>query len=228
MATPDGDAMLTFNGEVYDYDAVRESLAAQGDTFRSTGDTEVLLLALRRWGLGALARIHGHVRLRVLGRRDRALLLARDRFGKKPLYYAPLGGPDGREGVVFASELRALLAHPRVRAERAVDPAAVAQYLVHEFVPQPRSILANVRKLGAGEARAGTPRAACASSAGGARSTATRAAGRPPTSSPGSSPAASTARSQRRLVADVPVGSFSRAGSTRASWRPARCATTRG
>jgi asparagine synthase (glutamine-hydrolysing) len=151
MGTPDGGAMLTFNGEVYDYAAVRESLAAQGETFRSTGDTEVLLLALRRWGLDALAGIHGMFAFGYWSAADRALLLARDRFGKKPLYYAPFG-PDGREGVAFASELRALLVHPRVRAERAIDPAALAQYLVHEFVPQPRSMLANVRKLGAGEA----------------------------------------------------------------------------
>ncbi len=83
--------------------------------------------------------------------KERTLTLARDRFGKKPLYYAPLGGPSAPDGVVFGSELRALLAHPRVRAERAIDPVAVSQYLTHEAVPAPRSILANVRKLGAGE-----------------------------------------------------------------------------
>ena len=115
MATPDGGAMLTFNGEVYDYAAVRESLAAQGETFRSTGDTEVLLLALRRWGLDALAGIHGMFAFGYWSAADRALLLARDRFGKKPLYYAPFG-PDGREGVAFASELRALLVHQIGRA----------------------------------------------------------------------------------------------------------------
>ena len=80
----------------------------------------------------------------------RELLLARDRFGKKPVYYAPFGN-NGIEGLAFASELRALLVHPRVRAERSMDPIALTQYLAHEFVPAPRSILANVRKLEPGQ-----------------------------------------------------------------------------
>ncbi|MEZ4391014.1 MAG: asparagine synthase (glutamine-hydrolyzing) [Polyangiales bacterium] len=151
MRSPDDGAMLTFNGEVYDYAAVRARLVDEGERFRSTGDTEVLLHALRRWGLDALSHIHGMFAFGYWDARARTLLLGRDRYGKKPLYYAALG-PDGREGLVFASELRALLAHPRVRAERAIDVAAVSQFLTHEFVPQPRSILANVRKLGPGEA----------------------------------------------------------------------------
>jgi asparagine synthase (glutamine-hydrolysing) len=150
MLTREGDAAIAFNGEIYDFDAARRALEAEGETFRSRSDTEVLLLALRRWGPAALGRLHGMLAIGYWDVRDRSLLLARDRFGKKPLYYAPLGGPDAPDGVVFASELRAVLQHPRVRAERAIDPAAVAQYLVHEAVPAPRSILANVRKLPAG------------------------------------------------------------------------------
>ncbi len=151
MVTVEGDAALAFNGEIYDFADARAALEAQGERFTSRSDTEVLLLALRRWGPDALQRLHGMMAFAYWNVRDRSLLLARDRFGKKPLYYAPLGGPDAPDGVVFASELRALLRHPRVRAERAIDPAAVAQYLVHEAVPAPRSILANVRKLGPGE-----------------------------------------------------------------------------
>jgi asparagine synthase (glutamine-hydrolysing) len=150
MVTPEGDAVLTFNGEIYDFDASRRALEALGESFRSRSDTEVLLRALRRWGAGALEKLHGMFAFGYWNVHERELLLARDRFGKKPLYYAPLGGAHAPEGLVFASELRALLVHPRVRAERAVDPAAVAQYLVHEFVPAPRSILGNVRKLPAG------------------------------------------------------------------------------
>ena len=150
MLTREGDAAIAFNGEVYDFDAARHALESVGETFRSKSDTEVLLLSLRREGPAALARLHGMFAFGFWDVRSRELLLARDRFGKKPLYYAPLGGERAPDGVVFASELRALLAHPRVRAERAVDPAAVAQYLVHEAVPAPRSILANVRKLPAG------------------------------------------------------------------------------
>ncbi len=150
MLTPEGDAAIAFNGEIYDFSAARRALEAEGESFTSRSDTEVLLRALRRWGDAALAKLHGMMAFAYWDVRARSLLLARDRFGKKPLYYAPLGGPEAPDGVVFGSELRALLAHPRVRAERQVDEAAVAQYLVHEFVPAPRSALANVRKLPAG------------------------------------------------------------------------------
>ena len=151
MPGPDGSAMLTFNGEVYDFAALRDELAGMGYRFRSRSDTEVLLHALDAWGDAALERVHGMFAFGHWRASDRALTLARDRFGKKPLYYAPLGDDAGRGGVAFASELAALLVHPEVRARREVDPVAVAQYLVHEFVPQPRSILAQVRKLGPGE-----------------------------------------------------------------------------
>lgn len=148
----DGDAaMLTFNGEIYDFAALRGELEAMGYAFRSRSDTEVLLHALDAWGERALDRVHGMFAFGYWRAGDRSLLLARDRFGKKPLYYAPLGDARGSGGVAFASELSALLAHPEVHARREVDPAAVAQYLAHEFVPQPRSILAQVRKLGPGE-----------------------------------------------------------------------------
>lgn len=151
MVTPDGGAAICFNGEVYNFADVRPALEAEGFQFRSRSDTEVLLYALRRWGEDALTRLHGMFAFAYWDVARRTLLLARDRFGKKPLYYAPLGDARGTGGIVFASELRAMLAHPRVWAERAVDPAAVAQYLLHESVPQPLSILKNVRKLGPGE-----------------------------------------------------------------------------
>lgn len=141
---------LVFNGELYNFAAVREVLRSLGHSFRSTGDTEVLLRALGQWGPEALERFHGMLALAHWERDARTLLLARDRFGKKPLYYAPFG-PEGREGLAFASELRALLAHPRVWAEREVDTAALAQYLLHEYIPAPRSALRNVRKLLPGE-----------------------------------------------------------------------------
>jgi asparagine synthase (glutamine-hydrolysing) len=140
----------------------------------------------------------------------RSLTLARDRFGEKPLYYA-LFGEGGRGGLAFASELRALLEHPRVRDERAIDPFAVAQFFLHEFVPAPRSILANVRKLEAGDTLTWTETE-------GARVTryyapprgGRRLVGR------GQSPAELSAELVRRteeavrarLVADVPVGVF--------------------
>lgn len=151
METADRAAMLTYNGEIYDYSALRENLVAAGETFRSHSDTEVVLNALRRWGTAALDNLHGMFAFGYWNAFDRSLLLARDRFGEKPLYFTALGNRDGAGGVAFASELRALLAHPEVWSRRAVDPASLAQFLTHEFVPAPRSILAGVEKLGPGE-----------------------------------------------------------------------------
>ncbi len=145
MIGPGGTA-LTYNGEIYNWREVRRDLEQVGRRIRSTGDTEVVLAALDVWGEDALRRMEGMFAFAYWDPEDRSLFLARDRFGEKPLYYAPLG-PNGAEGVVFASELRAMVLHPRVHAERSIDASAVAQYFLHEFVPAPRSIFANVRKL---------------------------------------------------------------------------------
>jgi asparagine synthase (glutamine-hydrolysing) len=147
MISPRNGSVLVFNGEIYNFARVRDQLAGHGESFTSSGDTEVLHHALDRWGEDALPRVHGMFAFAYWHPGRRELLLARDRFGKKPIYYAPLGGERGVDGVIFASEMRALLAHPRVRAERSIDPVALAQYLTHEYVPAPRSILGNVRKL---------------------------------------------------------------------------------
>jgi asparagine synthase (glutamine-hydrolysing) len=146
----EGAHALTFNGEIYNFASLRGELAALGETFTSSGDSQVLLRALARWGEGALGRLQGMFAFAHWDDAERRLLFARDRFGKKPLYYAPFG-PDGRGGLAFASELRALLAHPGVRAGARVDAAALAQFMTHEYVPAPRSILENVRKLLPGE-----------------------------------------------------------------------------
>ncbi len=147
MCGPRG--VLTFNGEIYNFREVREELASVGRTVVSSGDTEVLLAALETWGEGALRRLEGMFAFGYYRPDTRTLLLARDRFGEKPLYYAPFG-PSGEDGIAFASELGALVRYPRVHAGRAIDPVAVAQYFLHEFVPAPRSIFVNVKKLEAG------------------------------------------------------------------------------
>ncbi|MBK6535446.1 MAG: asparagine synthase (glutamine-hydrolyzing) [Deltaproteobacteria bacterium] len=207
MRSPDESAMLTFNGEIYDFAALRDELAAQGYAFRGRSDTEVLLHALDAWGDGALQRIHGMFAFGHWSARDRALTLVRDRFGKKPLYYAPLGDDSGRGGVAFASELSALLVHPEVRARREVDPVAVAQYLVHEFVPQPRSILAQVRKLGPGERLRWSAREGITHERWWAPRTGVRLRGDERELTQELSRRVERAVS-RRLVADVPVGVF--------------------
>ncbi|MBC2669594.1 XrtA/PEP-CTERM system amidotransferase [Novosphingobium piscinae] len=146
MASPDGRAVLVFNGEIYNYRELRAELRALGATFRTDGDSEVILAAWQQWGEGCLARLHGMFAFALYDLAERTLFLARDRLGVKPLYYAPLS--DG--SLAFASELKGLLAHPLLRRE--IDPQAVEDYLAWGYVPDHRCILSGVHKLPAGHA----------------------------------------------------------------------------
>ncbi len=141
MASADARAMLVFNGEIYNFRALRRELTEQGARFRTDGDSEVILAAWQRWGPDCLQRLHGMFAFALYDLDKRQLFLARDRLGVKPLYIADL--PDG--SIAFASEMKGLLAHPLVRRE--VDPLAVEDYLAWGFVPENRAILKHVRKL---------------------------------------------------------------------------------
>jgi asparagine synthase (glutamine-hydrolysing) len=106
MASNDGTLWITYNGEIYNYIELRDELSRLGHTFRSATDTEVIIAAYSEWGTGCFARFNGMWALAIWDRRTRSLLLSRDRFGVKPLYYVRLD--DG--GIGFASEIKALLA----------------------------------------------------------------------------------------------------------------------
>ncbi|WP_374602818.1 asparagine synthase (glutamine-hydrolyzing) [Arenimonas sp.] len=145
MLTRDGRWALVFNGEIYNHGALRQELAALGHGFRGHSDTEVLLAAISEWGVEqALQRSNGMLAIAAWDRKQRRLWLARDRMGKKPLYYGFAG--DG--ALVFGSELRALRAHPALEAK--VDPDALALLLRLDYIPAPWSILRGVHKLPAG------------------------------------------------------------------------------
>ena len=145
MASADGRWQLSYNGEVYNHAALRAELAALGHGFHGHSDTEVLLAAIAQWGVeAALARANGMFALAAWDTRARELWLARDRVGKKPLYYGWAG--DG--SFVFGSELKALRAHPAMHA--GVDPDALALLLRFDYVPAPYAILRDVHKLCAG------------------------------------------------------------------------------
>lgn len=144
MLSGDEADVLTFNGEIYNFQEVRAELAAMGHRFRTSGDTEVILAAWRQWGVGCLDRLNGMFAFAIFDQRNQRLFMARDRLGVKPLHYAPL--PDG--SVIFASELKGLLAHPALR--RAPDPQAVDDYLAFGYVPDHRCFVAGVKKLPAG------------------------------------------------------------------------------
>ena len=141
MASPDGRWVVNFNGEIYNFEALRSELRTAGARFEGTSDTEVLIHAVSRWGLlGALERCDGMFALAAWDRNDRVLHLARDRLGEKPLYV----GWAGRT-LLFGSELRALRAHPHFRGE--IDRDAVALFLRYSCVPAPYTIFRGVRKL---------------------------------------------------------------------------------
>ncbi|MGR6328231.1 XrtA/PEP-CTERM system amidotransferase [Sphingomonas sp. XXL09] len=140
----DGALSVTYNGEIYNFAELRAELAARGARFRTVGDTEVLLHGWRAWGAGLLARLNGMFAFALHDAEAGALVLARDRLGVKPLHYVELA--DG--SIAFASELKALLAHPLLR--RAADLTAVEDYLAYGYVPDDACMVAGVRKLPAG------------------------------------------------------------------------------
>jgi asparagine synthase (glutamine-hydrolysing) len=141
MTGEDGTIWIVFNGEIYNYRELTTRLAAAGHTFRTRSDTEAIVHAWEARGPDALDDLEGMFGLAVWNDATQTLVLARDRLGIKPLYYAVL--PDG--GLVFASELKAMLEHPGVSRE--LDVEALSAYLAHEWVPAPRSMLKGVRKL---------------------------------------------------------------------------------
>ncbi|CAK0775977.1 asparagine synthase (glutamine-hydrolysing) [Gammaproteobacteria bacterium] len=136
----EGSRCLVYNGEVYNYLELRQTLEAAGETFVSHGDTEVLMRLYARQGVDCLTRLNGMYAFAVWDDADRSLFLARDRLGKKPLYYALLD-----DGLVFASEPAALLAFPGV--DRALDPIAVNHFFAYQFVPGVRTIYRGIRRL---------------------------------------------------------------------------------
>lgn len=144
MLSADGRAVIVFNGEIYNFRSLRNELEQAGFTFRTAGDTEVILAAWARWGTACLDRLDGMFAFALYDLERRQLFLARDRFGVKPLYYAPLS--DG--SISFASELKGLLAHPLLR--RRVSAEAIDAYLTWGYVPDSHAILQGVHKLPAG------------------------------------------------------------------------------
>jgi asparagine synthase (glutamine-hydrolysing) len=141
MVAEGGRAVLVFNGEIYNFQELRTELEALGHRFSTQSDTEVLLAAYLAWGADCVSRLRGMFAFALWDAARERLFLARDRFGKKPLYL----WQDGEGGLVFGSEVKALLAHPRVPAE--LDRASVAEYLAWRYVPGPHTLFAGIRKL---------------------------------------------------------------------------------
>lgn len=144
MATPEGDLVVVYNGEIYNAPELRRALEQVGHVFRTDhSDTEVLLHGYRQWGDAVVEHLNGMFAFCLYDRRRGRLLLARDPFGKKPLFYAHT--PDG---LVFASEATAVLRHPAVPDD--IDQTALVKFFAYGFLPAPLTLHRAVRKLPGG------------------------------------------------------------------------------
>lgn len=140
MSSRDGRVWVSFNGEIYNFVELRAELEAKGYVFRSSSDTEVIVYGYLAWGESLFSRLRGMFAIAIWDRSTQRLLLARDRFGKKPLYYARVGNL-----FIFGSEIKALLIWPEV--DRRPDLAAIDQFLTLQYVPAPRTAFGAVSKL---------------------------------------------------------------------------------
>jgi asparagine synthase (glutamine-hydrolysing) len=143
MTSVSGRFVIVFNGEIYNHHLLRKDLLAANSQlrFRGHSDTEVILTALDTWGLDrTLELLNGMFAIALVDRQEARLLLARDRIGEKPLYYALLG-----DSFVFGSELKALKQHPAWKAE--IDPDALRSYLRYGYVPGPGSIYRSIQRV---------------------------------------------------------------------------------
>ena len=140
MYGADRQICVVFNGEIYNYRALRETLEKEGHAFRTRSDTEVIVQGYLRHGEGIFDRLDGMFAIAIWDRRSDTLLLARDRFGEKPLYYS-----DNGQRLLFGSELKSLLQSPD--CPRDVDDDALRAYHTYGYVPCPLSIFAGISKL---------------------------------------------------------------------------------
>jgi asparagine synthase (glutamine-hydrolysing) len=140
LSNEDGSVWIAYNGELYNYQEIRANLEKAGHRFATLSDTEVIVHAYEEYGADCLKMMNGMFAFALWDSRRQHLLLARDRVGIKPLYYARLP-----RCLVFGSEVKALLAHPQL--ERRLDLTALNLYLSLEYVPSPYSIFAGISKL---------------------------------------------------------------------------------
>ncbi len=144
MFSTDGSVCIIFNGEIYNFKALRNKLQLKGHRFVSQSDTEVIINAWKEWGRDCVTRLTGMFAFALWDQREKTLFLARDRLGEKPLYYSMLAD----QTLVFGSELKALLVHPLLKRE--IDPKAVEEFFALGYIAEPRTIYSAVQKLPAG------------------------------------------------------------------------------
>ena len=131
------------NGEIYNFQDLRKDLIHDGYKFRTNSDSEVVLYAYAKWGTSFVEKIDGMFAIALWDSVTQTLILARDRMGKKPLYYAFVG--EAEQSLIFASELKALAEHPALKRE--INPNSLASYLTYECLPEDQALYSKVRKL---------------------------------------------------------------------------------
>ncbi|HET8800081.1 MAG TPA: asparagine synthase (glutamine-hydrolyzing) [Marinobacter sp.] len=140
MVSGSGRFVIVFNGEIYNFQALKAELEGQGVRFITQTDTEVLLELYERHGKACLSRLNGMFAFAIWDKEKRSLFIARDRLGKKPLYYYQVAGQ-----FIFGSEIKALFAVPVIRP--ALRPDAIKDFFAYQYIPDPKTIYANIYKL---------------------------------------------------------------------------------
>lgn len=140
MLSKDGRYVITYNGEVYNYTEIREHLIEKGFRFSSNCDTEVILSAFQCWGVECFSKFNGMFAIAIMDLEEKYLVLARDRLGKKPLYYYR-----GEKSFVFASELKAIMKFPYF--QKKINVEIIGNYLANKYIEAPHSIFENTYKM---------------------------------------------------------------------------------
>ena len=143
LSNEDGTVWVVFNGEIYNFRQLKQELEARGHAFQTHSDTEVIAHAYEEYGEGCFRHFNGMFAIAIWEEPRKRLILARDRLGKKPLYYSFTN-----ETLIFASELKAILTYPNF--SRKIAPLSLMKYLFYEFVPSPHTIFDGARKLPSG------------------------------------------------------------------------------
>lgn len=143
MFSDDENVVLVFNGEIYNFLSLRETLEQQGEKFKSSSDTEVIIKLYQKYGVDCLSHLNGMFAFALWDKSKQELFIARDRLGKKPLYYYQ--DPEGKERFAFASEIKSILELPNIKRELRLD--AVHDFFAYQYIPDPKSIFVHIHKL---------------------------------------------------------------------------------
>ncbi|HXS20481.1 MAG TPA: asparagine synthase (glutamine-hydrolyzing) [Steroidobacteraceae bacterium] len=201
MSNEDGSVQIVFNGEMYNFPGLRDELVARGHVFRTHSDTETIVHAYEEWGPECVTRFRGMFAFALWDANRERLFLARDRYGKKPLFLHQAGGL-----LLFASEIKAILAFPGVA--RRVDREALWDYFAYRYVPAPATLLTGIRKLMPGSYLV-CERGTVTETAYFVPDDGKPAAGRPPDGDPVSVFLEQLDEAVRiRMISDVPFGAF--------------------